>query len=161
MPVCEFAHRWLIRLTRWLKWGGSNGYGPSQRLRLSGLCEAAAGATAASAKQRAARGSSLFTGVIAERLTIGLDDATGNEDGPRIVTAELRCPGDLLEEQRRFYTDELGFAARDAEGGWAIAAGEAELGFAAAKTPAFYHYALLVPAGRFAAARDWAARRTA
>jgi catechol 2,3-dioxygenase-like lactoylglutathione lyase family enzyme len=75
----------------------------------------------------------------------------------RIVRAELEAPGDLLDALAGFY-GKLGLAVERTAGRVALSAGADELAFAAAAGDArpFYHFALLVPGGRFAPALAWA-----
>ena len=69
----------------------------------------------------------------------------------RFAEVTLEAPLDL----RDFYGDELGLAL-DAD---AIVVGETRLRFDVVEGGAFYHFALLVPGDRFAAALEWARGR--
>jgi len=69
----------------------------------------------------------------------------------RFVDVTLAAPLDL----RDFYGDTLGLPVD----GNTIVAGETRLQFRVEDGGAFYHFALLVPGDRFAAALDWAGER--
>ncbi|HET8977888.1 MAG TPA: hypothetical protein VFN87_07005 [Solirubrobacteraceae bacterium] len=82
-------------------------------------------------------------------------------DAAVIAAAELMAPRGSLGALRDFYVGCLGFSAAPASGaGLQLRAGPASIRFeptAAAQQP-FYHFALLVPGNRFAAAASWAGR---
>ncbi len=80
------------------------------------------------------------------------------DDGLRIAAAVLRCRRGVLEPLRTFYLETLGFQGGGGDG-VALRIGDAIVRFVPGEAEAFYHYALLVPARRFEAARDWAAAR--
>jgi len=69
----------------------------------------------------------------------------------------LEAPIDRLAELASFYEDEL---ALPLSGPLAFQVGESELAFRPVRGQPFYHFALLVPGGRFAAALEWAEART-
>jgi hypothetical protein len=75
----------------------------------------------------------------------------------RFRRVTLEAPVALLAEVATFYEDEL---ALPLAGPLTFQAGESELAFRPARSAPFYHFALLVPGGRFAAALEWAEART-
>jgi catechol 2,3-dioxygenase-like lactoylglutathione lyase family enzyme len=77
----------------------------------------------------------------------------------RIDAATLAIAANRLDTIERFYLDELGLAGTRHRDLLQLSAGAAELRFEAASDDSepFYHFALLVPGNRFAAARDWLA----
>jgi catechol 2,3-dioxygenase-like lactoylglutathione lyase family enzyme len=79
----------------------------------------------------------------------------------QIARVDLEAPGAALAELARFYADTLGLPVTRADGAAQVAVGEDELRFAAAPGDArpFYHFALLVPGNRFAAAHAWLGER--
>jgi catechol 2,3-dioxygenase-like lactoylglutathione lyase family enzyme len=90
-------------------------------------------------------------------IGIGVDDDPGME----IVAVTLGAPADALGALHEFYGAGLGLPADRDGDRLTLAAGAAHLAFAAApdgERP-FYHFALLVPGDRFAAAMDWLSRQ--
>jgi hypothetical protein len=79
----------------------------------------------------------------------------------RLSQVRLQAPAAAMAAQAGFYGGELGLEVSD--GGWQI--GWSQLAFSPATAASgpppepFYHFALLVPGDRFAAARDWAQQR--
>ncbi len=74
----------------------------------------------------------------------------------KIASLELQAPARRLEALRSFYAGSLGLEAIESDaGGLALRAGDGELRFHAAGGSPFYHFAVLVPDGRFDAARRW------
>ncbi len=74
----------------------------------------------------------------------------------RITRLALDAPGDQLGQLRAFYEKGLGFEVADTgSDGLSLVVGEAELVFSRAGGAPFYHFALLVPDGRFDAACRW------
>jgi catechol 2,3-dioxygenase-like lactoylglutathione lyase family enzyme len=76
----------------------------------------------------------------------------------QISAVTLRAPRDSLDAMRSFYGDLLGLPGDSAALSWQV--GSARLSFTALDGGApFYHFALLVPGNRFAAASAWLADR--
>jgi catechol 2,3-dioxygenase-like lactoylglutathione lyase family enzyme len=77
----------------------------------------------------------------------------------RFLRVALDAPADRLSALADFYGSRLGFemVARDP---LSLAVGETTVELAAAAGEPFYHFALLVPGDRFAAALEWAAAYT-
>jgi hypothetical protein len=74
-----------------------------------------------------------------------------------IRRAELPVGRDRVEALRAFYAD--WGALGDWSGGVSLPAGSGEIAFVPATGQPFHHFALLVPGGRFEAARTWVAER--
>jgi hypothetical protein len=94
-------------------------------------------------------------------ISIGRPDANGRQSKLRFVRVRLSAPAARLSRLSDFYGRELGLdsptrTAREA----AFTVGETALTFVARRGEPFYHFALLVPGDRFAAALEWARRRT-
>lgn len=79
----------------------------------------------------------------------------------RILRVRLAAPETSGEALRRFYGEELGFPVFRATAALhAFGVGDTRLEFSSASgRNAFYHFAFRVPRNRFAAAREWLARR--
>lgn len=76
----------------------------------------------------------------------------------RFAHVELRAPQAGIGALADFYGSELGFPSTTAEASFQV--GETTLEFVAGPGAPFYHFALLVPGDRFAAALTWARART-
>ena len=81
------------------------------------------------------------------------------DDAPPLVIRAVRLEASArsMAELSRLYAETLGLRARSGAGGLTLSVGPSEVEFTAAaddRRP-FYHYALLVPGDRFAAAVDW------
>jgi hypothetical protein len=76
-----------------------------------------------------------------------------------IQRAALSAGADVVDALRAFYA-EWGTVEPDRDGGFALTFGSGQLAFVPGPGRPFHHYALLVPGGRYAAARDWLAART-
>jgi hypothetical protein len=79
-----------------------------------------------------------------------------------IARVELQSPRAALDELARFYGETLGLPVEASGGAVLVRVGSAEVAFGAADRSArpFYHFALLVPGDRFAAAQAWIGKRT-
>jgi catechol 2,3-dioxygenase-like lactoylglutathione lyase family enzyme len=75
----------------------------------------------------------------------------------RFSHVTLEVPVARLADVAAFYEDEL---ALPLAGPLAFQVGESQLAFRPARSEPFYHFALLVPGDRFAAALEWAEART-
>jgi hypothetical protein len=78
-----------------------------------------------------------------------------------IARVELAAPSAVLGELGRFYGEALGLPVKASGDAVVVGVGGAELAFAGADGRPFYHFALLVPGDRFAAAQAWLAGRAA
>jgi catechol-2,3-dioxygenase len=79
----------------------------------------------------------------------------------RITGATLAVAAGRLDVVERFYCDRLGFSGKRDPEELRLEVGAAVLTFSAAnEDEPFYHFALLVPGNRFAAAREWLAAGT-
>jgi catechol-2,3-dioxygenase len=78
-------------------------------------------------------------------------------DAIRIRRARLTVAEHRLDEMQRFYLDRLGLAGAGRDDRLDLSVGSAELCFdaATADVEPFYHFALLVPGNRYAAAHEW------
>lgn len=74
-----------------------------------------------------------------------------------IVDLKLATPRDSLDAMRGFYGELLGLPGDSAALSWQVGSGR--IAFTAADGAPFYHFALLVPGNRFAAAKAWLADR--
>jgi catechol 2,3-dioxygenase-like lactoylglutathione lyase family enzyme len=79
----------------------------------------------------------------------------------RFLHVRLEAPAPRLSALADFYGRALGIElATDTADRFSFAAGETAIEFAAGAGQPFYHFALLAPGNRFAAALEWAAART-
>lgn len=72
----------------------------------------------------------------------------------------LHAPAGAMAAMESFYTGVLGLPALPDSPGLAIGIGPARLEFTPSDDRPFYHFALLVPGNRFAAAHEWISGRT-
>jgi catechol 2,3-dioxygenase-like lactoylglutathione lyase family enzyme len=78
----------------------------------------------------------------------------------RFRYVELAAARGRLDDQHAFYAHTLGLPTRPTADGFAVSVGETSLEFIPGAGEPFYHFALLVPGDRFAAALDWIGRQT-
>lgn len=79
----------------------------------------------------------------------------------RFLHVKLEAPAPRLSALTDFYGRALGIElATDTADRFSFAAGETAIEFAGSSGQPFYHFALLAPGNRFAAALEWAAART-
>lgn len=80
-------------------------------------------------------------------------------DGLRITTVRLAVASEQRAAMGRFYGELLGPPVFEADDGLSVAVGDAEIRFTPSPGAPFYHFALLAPGDRFAAACTWLAAR--